>query len=111
MTLRAKEGLTLYTVQLGLNLIWMPLFFKLKRPIAATVDIVALSGVTGYLTYIFGQVDEVAGWMLAPYVAWLGFATYLCAGTGHLNGWDFSDTTRSMSQKKSNTKYVDEKDE
>ncbi|KAL9079314.1 MAG: hypothetical protein Q9157_001790 [Trypethelium eluteriae] len=73
----AKQGATLYTIQLGLNLIWMPLFFGFKRPIEATADIVALTGVTGYLAYVWGQVDEVAGWALAPYLGWLGFATYL----------------------------------
>jgi benzodiazapine receptor len=50
-----KQGATLYTVQLGLNLLWMPLFFVAKRPIEATVDIVALTATTGYLTYIWGQ--------------------------------------------------------
>lgn len=55
----------------------MPLFFSLKRPIEATADIVALTSITGYLAYIWGQVDEVAGWALAPYIGWLGFATYL----------------------------------
>lgn len=60
----------------------MPLFFRLKRPIEATADIVALTGVTGYLTYIWSKVDPVAAWGLAPYLAWLGFATYLSAGTG-----------------------------
>ena len=74
----ARQGATLYTVQLGLNLIWMPLFFRFKRPIEATVDIVALTGVTGYMTYAWGQVDQVAGWALAPYCGWLCFATYLC---------------------------------
>lgn len=73
----AKHGFTLYSIQLGLNLVWMPLFFILKRPIAATVEIVALTGVVGYLTYVWGQVDAVAGWALAPYLGWLGFATYL----------------------------------
>ena len=72
-----KQGATLYTVQLGLNLIWMPLFFALKRPIEATVDIVALTGVTGYLTYIWSQVDNVAALCIAPYLGWLGFARYL----------------------------------
>ena len=72
-----KQGATLYTIQLALNLLWMPLFFGLKRPIEATVDIVALTGVTGYLTYIWGQVDVVAGWALVPYIGWLSFATYL----------------------------------
>lgn len=74
----ARKGATLYTVQLGLNLIWMPLFFKFKRPIEATVDIVALTGITGYMAYLWGQVDQVAGWALAPYCGWLCFATYLC---------------------------------
>ena len=53
------------------------MFFKYKRPIEATVDITLLTGVTGYLTYIWGQVDAGAGWALAPYLGWLSFATYL----------------------------------
>lgn len=74
----------------------MPLFFGLKRPIEATVDIVALLGVTGYLTYVWGQVDEVSGWLLVPYLGWLSFATYLCAGAGYLNGWDFASKERPV---------------
>ncbi|KAK5127143.1 hypothetical protein LTR85_008503 [Meristemomyces frigidus] len=105
----AKQGATLYTLQLALNLIWMPLFFRLKRPIAATVDIVALTGLTGYLTYVWGQVDEVAGYCLVPYLAWLGFATYLTVGVGYLNDWDLSSKEVPKDAKRSDTKYVDEK--
>ncbi|KAF2869299.1 benzodiazepine receptor family protein-like protein [Massariosphaeria phaeospora] len=86
----AKQGATLYTIQLALNFIWTPLFFGLRRPIAATADIVALSGVTGYLAYVWGQVDPVCGWLLVPYLGWLSFATYLCAGAGYLNDWDLN---------------------
>lgn len=46
-----QHGATLYTIQLGLNLLWTPLFFGFGRPIAATADILALGGVTGYLVY------------------------------------------------------------
>ncbi|KAI9722716.1 MAG: hypothetical protein M1812_001647 [Candelaria pacifica] len=108
-----KQGATLYTIQLALNLIWMPLFFKLKRPIEATVDIIALTGVTGYLAYIWGQVDEVAGWALVPYLGWLGFATYLSASVGYLNNWDLAEKERDMppTKKGKTTKYVDEKAE
>ena len=53
----------------------MPLFFGLGRPIEATVDIVTLTGVAGYLAYTWGQVDPIAGWVLAPYLGWLSFAT------------------------------------
>lgn len=91
----------------------MLLFFGLGRPIEATVDIVALTGVTGYLAYTWGQVDPIAGWTLAAYLGWLSFATYLSVCTmsiysleitvislvlifdeqarcGYLNNWDFS---------------------
>jgi len=106
-----KQGATLYTIQLGLNLIWMPLFFVAKRPIEATVDIVSLTGVVGYLTYIWGKVDPVAGWALAPYLGWLGFATYLSAGVGYLNGWDISSKEVNFPPSTKDTKYVDEKAE
>ncbi|KAL9601377.1 MAG: hypothetical protein Q9219_002553 [cf. Caloplaca sp. 3 TL-2023] len=89
-----QQGATLFTIQLGLNLIWMPLFFRLKRPIEATADITVLTGVTGYLTYIWSQVDSVAAWSMAPYLGWLTFATYLSAGTGYLNNWNFADKER-----------------
>jgi len=85
----------------------MPLFFAWKRPIEATVDILALTATTGSLAYTWGQIDPLSGWLLAPYLAWLSFATYLCvsvkptiylgsplltvsqAGCGYLNNWDF----------------------
>ncbi len=85
-----QHSLTLYTIQLGLNLAWMPLFFVAKRPIAATVDILALAGVNGYLTYLWSGIDETAAWCQVPYLGWLGFATYLCVGAGYLNNWDLS---------------------
>ncbi len=87
----AKHGATLYTIQLGLNLAWMPLFFGLKRPIEATVDIVALLGINAYLFKLWYPVDKVAGWCLVPYIAWLSFATYLSAGAGYLNDWNLAD--------------------
>jgi len=110
----ALRGATLYTIQLGLNLVWMPLFFTLKRPVAASVDIVALTGVVAYMAYLWGQVDSLAGWLLAPYLGWLGFATYLSLGVGYLNDWDLKGKERSMpegSRKGKGREYVNEKPE
>jgi translocator protein len=104
----ARRGATLYTIQLALNLLWMPLFFYLKRPIEATVDIFALTGTVGYLTYVWGKVDPIASYCLMPYVAWLGFASYLTVGVGHLNDWDLADKERPMAQKDGETKFVNE---
>ncbi|RFU34342.1 hypothetical protein B7463_g1995, partial [Scytalidium lignicola] len=103
-----KHGATLYTIQLGLNLLWMPLFFVAKRPIEATVDVVALTGVTGYLTYLWGQVDPVAGWCLVPYLGWLGYATYLSAGVGYLNNWTTKDKEVDSPPYTKDSKFVDE---
>ncbi|KAH7328689.1 TspO/MBR-related protein [Stachybotrys elegans] len=83
-----KESMTLYTTQLVLNLVWTPIFFTARRPIEATIDIAALLGVNGYLTYLWSSIDPIAAYCQLPYLGWLSFATYLCAGTGYLNGWD-----------------------
>ncbi|KAK7725103.1 hypothetical protein SLS57_004016 [Botryosphaeria dothidea] len=93
--LATQQGATLYTVQLGLNLIWTPLFFGLGRPIEAIADIVALNGVVGYLAYTWNQVDQTSAWLLVPYMAWLSFATYLSIGFGYLNNWSFKNIDKS----------------
>jgi benzodiazapine receptor len=91
-----RRGATLYTLQLGLNLVYMPLFFGMGRPIEAMVDIVALTGTVGYMTYVWSKVDSTAAYLMAPYLAWLSFATYLTAGTGHLNGWTIKQSPESQ---------------
>lgn len=65
----------------------MPLFFGFHRPIEATADIVALIGVTGYLTSVWGGVDSVASWLMVPYLGWLGFAAYLSVSSGAHERW------------------------
>lgn len=84
-----RHAMSIYTLQLGINLVWMPLFFVAKRPVAASVDIVTLLGLNGYLTYLYSGIDETAAWLQVPYLGWLSFATYLCVGAGHLNNWNF----------------------
>jgi len=106
-----RIGATLYSLQLGLNFAWMPLFFVKGWPILATVDIVALTATVGYLTYLWGKVDDTTSYCLMPYLGWLGFATYLCIGAGHLNGWNFKDKIKRMETKAEETKYVDEEPE
>ena len=76
-----KVGAGLYLGQLVLNYAWMPLFFHFFRPIEATMDIVALTGLVAALGHIWHQVDETAGLIMLPYLAWLGFATYLSVRT------------------------------
>lgn len=78
---------TLYSTQLMFNYLWMPLFFGLRRANLALVDVLALGGNVAALMHIWWQTDRTAFWMMVPYAGWLGFATYLNAGVGWLNGW------------------------
>ncbi|KAL4802512.1 TspO/MBR family-domain-containing protein [Aspergillus unguis] len=77
----------LYTAQLALNHLWMPLFFGLRKPILAAADIVLLGGTVAALMSEYWESDRVAFWLFSPYAAWLGYATYLNFGTGILNNW------------------------
>lgn len=95
-----RRGATLYTTQLVLNQLFMPLFFGLGRPVEALIDIVALTGNVAYLMSIWKDVDETAMWCMVPYLGWLGFATYLTAGTGYLNGWTFDKGDALVHEKK-----------
>ncbi len=94
-----QHSLTVYTIQLGLNLAWMPLFFGARRPVEATADLVALLGLNGWLAYTWSAIDETAGWLQLPYLGWLAFATYLSAGAGYLNDWDMSDKALAARKK------------
>lgn len=85
-----RHAATVYSAQLVLNLIWTPLFFGLKKPVLALVDITALIATNVYLTNLWSEVDEVSAYLQLPYLGWLTFATYLCAGVGYLNGWDLT---------------------
>lgn len=86
----ALAGTTAYTSQLVLNLVWMPLFFGLRKPALALADIVALTANVWSLTMLWGKWDPVAAYLMVPYLMWLGFATYITAGVGVLNNWDIS---------------------
>ncbi|KZS97970.1 TspO/MBR-like protein [Sistotremastrum niveocremeum HHB9708] len=81
-----RTALALYWGQLALNLLWTPLFFGLKRPGLALLDCTALTGTTVYLTTLLHEpTGGQSTWLLAPYCAWLGWATYLNAGIWWLN--------------------------
>lgn len=83
----ALSSQPLYTSQLVLNLLWTPLFFGLRSPALALVDISVLIGNVAILVSNYAEIDRVAAWLLVPYLSWLGYATYLNAAVGALNNW------------------------
>ena len=75
----------LYSVNLVFHFIWSPLFFKLKRPDFALIEVVFLWGSVLALCVELRQYSVLASWLIAPYLAWVSFAACLNFMTVKLN--------------------------
>jgi benzodiazapine receptor len=80
-----RWALALFMLQLALNLAWSWIFFHQHAIGAALVEVVVLWAAIGATTLVFARVDPVAAWMMAPYWAWVTFATVLNAAYWRLN--------------------------
>jgi benzodiazapine receptor len=74
---RAKMALGLYLLQLGLNAAWSWLFFGWHQPGWALACIVLLGLAIVATIWAFGRISAVAAWLMAPYLAWVSFASCL----------------------------------
>ena len=72
-----SRALGLWGGQLVANAAWSPLFFGAHRPRAALADLGLLTGTAAAYAREAGVVDRAAGWMMAPYLVWCGFAGLL----------------------------------
>jgi tryptophan-rich sensory protein len=80
-----KNALVFFAVQLALNALWSYLFFGLKNPMLAGLEIVIL-WLMIYETYTkFVKINTIAGYLLIPYLLWVSFATVLNASIWWLN--------------------------
>lgn len=70
-------ALTLFGIQLALNLAWSPLFFGAHRIQAAFWLILAIFFFALLTTLAFGRIRKWAAWVMVPYLAWLCFAAVL----------------------------------
>lgn len=79
-TAKAKskhQAVKFFLVQLGLNALWSIIFFGLKKPGLAFIEIVAL-WVAIFLTIkTFQKISKVASYLLYPYFVWVSFASVL----------------------------------
>ena len=64
-------------MQLILNGLWTPLFFGLKMPLLALVEILLLWVAIGLTILAFARVSLVAAVLLLPYILWTCFAAVL----------------------------------
>lgn len=74
---RRTAAAHLFYLQLGLNFLWSYLFFGLRNPTIAMLDIVVL-WIAIFLTIrAFVPISKTAAYLLLPYIAWVSFAGML----------------------------------
>jgi tryptophan-rich sensory protein len=61
------------------------IFFRQHAIGAALVEVVALWAAIGATTLVFCRVSPAAAWLMAPYWAWVSFASVLNAAFWRLN--------------------------
>ena len=81
----ARWALSLFALQLALNLAWSIVFFGLRAPGAALAEILVLLLAILATTVVFWRSDRVAGMLFVPYAAWVAFAAVLNAAIWQLN--------------------------
>jgi tryptophan-rich sensory protein len=74
-----------FGLQLALNLGWSVLFFGLRAPGAALVEIVLLLAAIAWTTRLFWRQDRPSGLLFVPYLLWVAFAAVLNASIWLLN--------------------------
>lgn len=72
-----KSALYAFGIQLLLNGSWSIVFFGLRSPVWALVIIVLLAVMIIVTIRQFRVVNKTAAWLLAPYLAWVTFASAL----------------------------------
>jgi benzodiazapine receptor len=75
----ASLALSLFGLQLVINLAWSYLFFGLHLPLPAFIDICLLWVTVALMIRVFARHSKLAAWMQIPYIVWLSFAAYLNA--------------------------------
>lgn len=80
-----KEAYYYFFLQLFCNFLWSWIFFGLRSPLFALLDIVALLLFITLTTRAFFKISQQAGILMLPYLLWVLFAAILNAAIVLLN--------------------------
>ena len=81
----ASPAAGVYLAQLALNFAWSFLFFGVRRPDWALGEILVLWIAILAMIRLFWIRDPLAGWLQAPYLCWVSFASVLNGAIWWLN--------------------------
>ena len=80
-----RTALSVFALQLGLNLAWSFLFFGLRRIDLALLEVTVLLAAIATTAVLFWRIDRWAGALFVPYLLWVAYATALNASLLLLN--------------------------
>lgn len=72
-----KKPLTIFWIQLFLNAFWSIIFFGLRNPLLAFIDIIGLWIAVVLTIKYFFSFSKPAAYLLIPYLLWVSFASLL----------------------------------
>lgn len=82
---RKSTAMKLWFVQMVLNFLWSPVFFRAQQPgFALVVVLAALAAVLAFIAVAW-KTDRLAALLFLPYAAWTAFATALTTGIVIMN--------------------------
>ncbi|MCU0762532.1 MAG: TspO/MBR family protein [Hydrogenophaga sp.] len=81
----ARLALGLFVAQLVANALWSWLFFAWRLGGPALAEVLLLWALIAATLVAFWRLHRLAGWLLVPYLAWVGFAAVLNFALWRLN--------------------------
>jgi benzodiazapine receptor len=89
----ATAAITIFLIQLALNAGWSVLFFGMRSPGMALIEIIVLWAAILANVIFFWRISVLSAGLLLPYLAWVSYATYLNAEIWRLNRSPNSQST------------------
>jgi tryptophan-rich sensory protein len=72
-----RTAIMLFAIQLVLNFFWSFIFFKQHQIGLALVEIIAMWLFILLTIFSFAKINNLAAWLLVPYISWVSFASIL----------------------------------
>lgn len=76
-TRESKIALGFFIIQLILNTLWSIIFFGLRNPGLAFIELIILWLAILATIITFAKISKPAAWLLIPYILWVSFAGFL----------------------------------
>lgn len=78
-------AIIIFSIQLFLNIAWSAIFFGMKKPFFAFLEIILLWISILASIIIFYEISDISSYLLIPYLLWVSFASLLNFSIWKLN--------------------------